>query len=280
MSQNTNDPTIGYEASKIYNKSQEEIYYQTNFNFLKSHHGLRPSKAHLFLARTHGGKSTMVRSLFFDLYQNKDQHEKIGVWFTEENEQDFATEMSNHAYFKNALEEKFYKFYSELDKPQHSDKQLFDDLDHLFSQVDVVLIDNITTSRLYGDKNPQQQSKIAGAIKGLCKKHDKPVIIVAHTDATINESTKMLIEPNQIRGSKQLINLVEFLYIIQSVKFLNNEKEVTYSFIVLHKYRGQGKFVEDRIYSLNFDYNTQTFNKDKPIDMRKLKEIFQLRVKI
>ena len=81
-------------------------------------------------------------------------------------------------------------------------------------EFDILIYDNPTTSIFYGE-SPSQQSEVASRLKQLAKKQDVPIFMVAHTKSTVTDQYQGLIEDADIRGSKKLTNLVEFLYVFQ-----------------------------------------------------------------
>ena len=126
----------------------------------------------------------------------------------------------------------------------------------LKDRVDILFFDNITTSNMYAGKRPDIQEKVQDWIKVLCSESDIPFIFFAHTDGLVNDGIKRLIEMNDIRGNKGLVNLAQFFYIMQRFEI----DKLFFPTLRVRKYRGYS--VEDRLFYLNYDKESSTFHSD------------------
>jgi len=242
-----------------------ECFFRSNFKFLKAHNGIRRNKLHLLLSPTSGGKSTMVRSLLCDMvFRNKDK--KILLWLTEESKSDFLTEFAAtvppHEVLSNI------RIVSEMDTT-HSDSEILATIEQTidYYKVDMIIIDNITTSRFYGDKATADQFKMSMWYKGLLKK--TTVFLIAHTNG--NDYNNRLLDETDIRGSKSITNLAEFLYILQPM-YVGDK---LYQFINIKKHRGQN--IGGRFFRMFYSDELKSFDRDVQVSFEGVKEFFAMR---
>ena len=138
-------------------------------------------------------------------------------------------------------------------------------------KLEILFLDNLTTSFCYMDRPISEQSIASKAIKELAIKHNIPIVVIAHTGADITENFPQMIEMNHIRGSKTIVNLAEFFYILQSF-YVGTER---HNILRISKHRGQE--VSDRLYKLYYYSKFRLFGKDEILAFGALKEIFKQR---
>lgn len=261
---------VSTQDAQRHQANSAKVHIGSKFGFLSSHNGLRPGCIHTLMGISGGGKSTMIRSLVRDFAfhaDNAQPHPKVMlVWLSEESGEDFRAELSRGVPDHERLFD--IKVFSELEV-DHS-KTLLSELLMDF-QPDVFLFDNITTSRFYQDKKTDEQSKFCWWIKKLSKDNKIATVLIAHTGAAVTESMSRPIEMNDIRGSKSIVNISEFFYILQRFQL----KEDFYPTISISKNRGQD--VVNRLYKLNYDKHFRSYVSDTAIDFEKFKEVFRER---
>lgn len=253
-----------------YNLLQMEITHSTNFSFLKEHNGFREGKLHTLLGVSGGGKSTLVRSLLIDLITNN-QEKKILIWLSEETVDDFKSELAKANIQKKDLLENVF-LASELEVEQKD--FMFFTLDQCIkeNQIDFLIFDNITTSELYLNKSVGDQSRFCSELKQLVQRYQIPCLAVVHTGAQITETLTRLIDQNDIRGSKTLVNISEFFYVLQRFIFSNDKIFPT---LRITKHRGQD--VDSKIYFLNYTKERRIYISDRKITWENFKEAFKKR---
>ena len=64
-------------------------HFHSTFNFISSHNGFRKGKLHLILSDTGTGKSTLIRSLMYDVLLSLPEDKKLLLILSEETEMDF-----------------------------------------------------------------------------------------------------------------------------------------------------------------------------------------------
>jgi GTPase SAR1 family protein len=254
------------EQIKKYKTNSNKIFFETKLNFLKCHRGIRPNKMHLLIAPTHAGKSTLVRSLLCDyVFRNKDA--KVLLILSEETRQDFLTEFSNTVPVHDVLSN--IRVLSEQDWSDTPIEEFEKNInEHInYFGIDLVLFDNITTSKLYNDRSVKEQSAVSTWLKNLTKR--TTMFLVAHSLGS--DFNNRLLDENDIRGSKTITNLTEFLYILQPV-YVGDK---IYQFINIKKHRGQE--VINKFYQLRYDKHLKAFDTDKAVNFEAIAEIFKQR---
>jgi nucleoside-triphosphatase THEP1 len=256
------------EESTALREENNKVFFPSSYKFFTTHRSLRPGKLHTFLGMPGVGKSTMRNSIIQDLsYHSPDK--KFFIWLSEESEKDFKTSLSYDSLIsgnENIL------IYSE-----HKNLDLYDNFENAkehFKEVlarsmcDVFIFDNITTSQLYGE-NFTRQSNVAKLLKQVAIEMDIPFVLFAHTGAGISESAKQLIDHNNIRGAKTIVNLSEFFYVMQMFKV----KEERFSTLRLCKSRNQPS--KNTMFILVYSEMTRSYTKDASIAFDKFAEYYK-----
>jgi hypothetical protein len=252
------------ESKKIENKS--------GYRFIRAHGGYRNGKIHMAIGPSSGGKSTLTRSLIIDFLINLDDNEHIHVHLSEESSEEFLIELGSTGLDFKLI--KKIKITSEQDD-NHGDsaEKMFLMLNESLSDTKTraFFFDNITTSFCYMDKKTEQQAKMGRWLKALAKSHNIPVILIAHTGGDSTMANSRLIEMNDVRGGKSIVNLVEFMYILQP--FFVNEKRHNMVRVVKHR----GFNVEAPYFQLEYAAKPRMFTCDKNLTFKEFKELFKER---
>lgn len=255
------------EAEKL-SRLNETIHFHTRLSFLKTHRGIRDKKMHILMSPTHGGKSTAVRSVLSDLLINN-KTKKILIWLTEETIEEFKEEFCktfpSHSILDNV------SILSEQDgEPTHDEIKLniYEAIE--MTKCDLIFIDNITTSKIYPSGNFSLQEKTSSWLKKLSKKVS--LFIMAHSNTS--EFSNRFLNDQDIRGGKDIINLTEFLYILQPIMV----GDKLFQFINIKKHRGQQ--VKSKYFRLYYNPVLSIFDKDMSVDFDQIKEVFKQRNKL
>ena len=262
-------------------KERAQVSWYSDYKFLMEHNGHRPGAIHLYMGVSHGGKSTLIRSLIWDALRRCPADKKVLVWLSEETEHDFLIEfiMAGHTLPKDDLITLISKLliHSEMKWPEFFKRGDIENKNDYMREtfarddIDIIFYDNITTSEFYCDNHPSEQSTFVWELKELISNVKTPLILVAHTASEISENTPRFISMTDIRGSKTIVNLVQFFYILQRFSI-----EDTY-FPTLRILKHRGQTVKDTMYYLYFDKEKNIYNKDKKIDFNSIKEAFRQR---
>lgn len=247
---------------------KETVLIGSNFSFLASHFGLRPRHTHVLLAPSHAGKTTLVTSLIRSLLispENKQKNLKMAVFLSEESINDIELRLSDMGIVGDRV--KTIDFMSEIDTKINKLK-LFEYLE--FTQPDVFMYDNLTTSGLYGDTH-QEQSDFIKQIRSVIKKTNTAFFAVAHTNHISSMNVDRMICKEDIRGSKTVVNLAEFFYIMQPIQI----GEKTNVLLMVEKHRGYE--MKNKIFSLQYNPLTRTIERDYPVSFEAFKELFKQR---
>ena len=250
-----------------------QIDFRSNINVFLNHNGIRRGKMHLFIAPTGVGKSTFVRTMVVDFIKNNPK-KKMLIWLTEESREDFMEEVANclpaHEKIKDIVQVITEQHLDEDSDSKKTKKDIEEIVSHF--EYDLLVVDNITTSYLY-ETSPTEQGKVARWLKSLCK-NDVAVFVIAHTGGQIQESSNKLLDENDIRGSKILCNLTEFLYILQPF-FVGNALR---QFVITKKHRGQE--LKSKYIKLEYNKDLRIFQEQNFVEFDVMKKIFQLRNKL
>lgn len=250
--------------------SLKEIHFHSNLGFVNSTNGFRRGSMHLFIAGTGGGKSTLTRSLIRDLLFHKLNNPIISIWLSEETIQEYRTMFALGVPSADRLLNT--NAYSEQEKQNTSEMHFFEWIEMI--NPDVLIFDNITTSKLYEGKRPADQATFAQKLKNIIKKINCTGIIIAHADSQQTNQKGGLLDVNNIRGGKGIVNLTEFAYLVQTF----STSKAKYSTLRIAKSRSQ-EIVHDT-YLLNFDPRTRSYTNDTAIPFEKFKEVYNERNKL
>jgi KaiC/GvpD/RAD55 family RecA-like ATPase len=248
-------------------------HFMTKIKLFMNHNGLRRNKVHLLIAPTGVGKSTFVRTLTIDFIENNPDM-KVLLWLTEETQEDFEDEFSYGLTDKVIEASENLHVVSEQSLGEDDTKEdVRKNIEEIieYENYDLVILDNLTTSKLYTGVTATDQEKAALWLKGLCKR-DLALFVIAHAGAGAYDGK--LIDETDIRGNKTLPNLVEFLYILQPFHLGNR----LFQFLITKKHRGQP--IHSKYIGIKYDKETNTFKESDYVDFNSLKEIFNKRNKL
>ena len=254
-----------------------KIYYESKFNFLFQHNGFRPANIHLLIATSGGGKSTTVRTLTIDVLPKIPKGKKLLIWLSEETSDEFYIEINKTGIIDHGKELlNKLDIFSEQEHIDLNDKQLEVELKKLLDtgEYAFLILDNLTTSEMYMGKLPNEQGAFSKRLKAKIQEVKIPLILIAHTKADVTDNMPKLIESNDIRDSKSIINLAQFVYVLQTFYIL--EKRIQ----TLRITKARGYVIKQNMFILTFDEKTFMFSKDLAIPFDELKRIFKGRNKL
>jgi len=238
--------------------------------FLKQQNGWRPSKLHLVIGPSGAGKSTYVRSVITDFLLCNQDH-KMMLVLSEETIQDFQTDINRIPFAGNELDRVF--IVSEQDQNFGSFKEYGTEIERKIEELDIdfLIVDNLTTSEFYAEKKSDQQITICRYWKSLAQRLFVPVLLIAHTAKEVTENYRNIISPENIRGSSNIVNIAEFIYVLQPM-YVGDERHL---FMRVCKSRGQA--VKNTIYSLHWHEKKRVYGRIEISSFSTFQEIFKTR---
>lgn len=248
-------------------KIHEQTFIKSNFPFIAQICGLRPKCLHLILAPTHAGKTTFILSLKRDLHLNNPDN-KILCYYSEESKSDIKTKFA--MMFDGDVEADDIDAIYELEEKM-PEIALFEYLELM--QPSVFIFDNLTTSKMYNDKSSKDQFEFTVKLKECCQRNNIALVAVAHTGNVANLGSR-LIDDTDIRGSKNIPNMAEHLWVLQPVD-VGNAKRL---FLRVIKHRGYD--VEHKLFKLNFNKSKQMIHDILSINFEDFKQVWKLRNKL
>lgn len=259
------------EEQAKYEADMREIHFVSSLGFLNAHNGLRRGAVHLVMGTAGGGKSTLIRTLIRDfLFKKENTKFTLGLALSEETISSYRAQISygmpSHDVLLNTVA------ISEIEMKVWN-KKMFMEWIRMYMP-DFLVFDNITTSRFYMDMSPKDQANFAMELKNITTEINCATLLVAHTDAHITDGIERLIHMNDIRGSKSIVNLVEFLYILQRFEI------GTSFFPTIRTVKHRSQDLVHSLYSLQYDPKIRQFTGDNPLNFDKFKEIFNERNKL
>jgi hypothetical protein len=255
------------EEQAEFEASLREVNFHSKMGFANSTNGFRRGSMHLFISGTGGGKSTLVRTLIRDVLFHPKNNPLVCVWLSEESIDEYRAMFSMGAISHERLLNT--QGYSEQDNQDATEKDFFDWVE--MHKPDILIFDNITTSKLYEGKRPAAQGEFASKLKNIIKKVNCAGIVIAHADSQQTNQKGGLLDINNIRGAKTICNLTEFAYLVQTFRTPKN----IFTTIRIAKSRSQN-IIHDT-YMLNFEPNTRSYVSDTAIPFEKFKEVYNER---
>lgn len=248
-----------------------QVQYQSQYNFIKEHGGYRKGKLHLAIGPSSGGKSTLTRSLLIDFLLTLKPDEKVHLHLSEESYEEFLIEIASSGLDLEKINR--ISVTSEQDNQFKSANELFRHLHEALSESKVrgLFFDNITTSFCYMDRKADQQALVSHKLKTLAKGFNIPFVLIGHTGGDSTMASTRLIEMNDIRGGKSIVNLVEFMYVLQPL-FVGDSR---YNIIRILKHRGYS--IKNSYFQLEYSDKARMFACDEAISFESFKSIFKQR---
>lgn len=264
-----NNTTLTKSESITLKAINNWVYYKSDFNFLKAHKGLRESKLHLLIGTTGSGKSTVVRSILFDLL-SKTKDKNILMLLSEETANDLKTDLAKLDLDMENIKNLYVVSEEEIEE---SEVPYIKRLEAYIKRnnIKIFIFDNITTSFAYNDMNAKAQFEFVKSIKAMTKKLYLTTLLIAHTGAQISGGANRMLNENDIRGSKSVVNLAEFLYIIQLIEV----GETYFQTLRIIKHRSQNP--DAKLFQLIFNKSRNIYERDRILPFDQFKDCYDKR---
>ena len=260
------------DRSKIDDRRKYEI--KSGFSFLRQQGGLKKGLMHTILAPKHSGKSTLIRSIVTDFLRSNPA-KSVFVYLSEESVIDFKSKVL-------LLDDDVFVDYatrvfcvSEQDEVDNFNFNTFQQMLDAFvntESCELVIFDNITSSKFYEGKKPDAQSLFVRGFKKATALYEVATVLVAHTRKDVAHDK--LFSGDDIRGSNALTIITEFMYIAQMVHIGNMKKQV----LRVEKHRPCN--VKNTFFFLEYSQDEMIYNKDLPVEFDQFKSVFGMRNKL
>lgn len=248
----------------------ETTFIESKFGFLKGHNGIRPGELHTLISTSGAGKTTLTRSIINETACQV----KTALWQSEEKEKDFKLQAVKGEISKRALDN--LVVFSEQDHDDvlaMSPKQILIRMWDFVKEhrPEVLFIDNLTTSTGYMDMPSADQAEFSKGLKIMADRTGVGIFAIAHTESKISIYNQGLINGNNIRGNKTIVNLSPYLYIFQRIV----ANGASYPFVNVEKSRAIG--TPSKLYALEYNKNINLYTGDFELEFEDLKKIYRER---
>lgn len=231
---------------------RDTMHIKTGIKWIAQHNGWRPGKMHVIMGASHAGKSTLVRSILYDYFSNNSEG-FCGMWLSEESLDDLKEGLIDLKMPQRV--EVCLDVETEYDMKDRKEatQKLISFMDR--HKPNLFIIDNITTSITYEGVQFSQATEILHQLKKAAHRNNTALIVIAHSRADIGEYSGRIIEPNDVRGSKTIVNLSQFFYVLQNFKINGS----VYPTLRVVKHRGYDyTHVKHTFWNLEYDPQTKT----------------------
>lgn len=242
------------------------VNFDSCFKFIAEHNGWREKNIHILLGATSSGKSTLVRSLIVDAITSG---MVVLLWLSEEKIDTFKTEIAflrmSHEKFNNLI------LVSEQDGAGKGGfiktiKKLINDF-----EPDLFVLDNLTTSRFYGSKRPNEQDDILNALKDVISDASIAGLLVCHTSSSVSTNSRKIVNESDVRGTRTVSNISEFFYILQKFRLTQNVPTYGNQISTIRVLKHRGQTMVSTIYLLEYFPEQRLLGNDKPVDYERFK---------
>jgi predicted ATP-dependent serine protease len=215
---------------EMHSKLKDRMEVPSRYEFLKGHNGLRPNCLHGIIGTTGCGKSTLFKCIIAETAAEK----PVLVWLSEENVVEYQ-ELINFL-DEECLDNIMFVEEKEIAESYKVNQDVFlEYFEQLVEEsgAEFVFIDNVTSSCFYNQRfGFSGQNRSAEFLRNFVKRKCS-IFYVSHTSTNITDNYGKVINSEDIRGSKELPIVTEYLYIIQ--KFTTNDKQ--YNVLRVAKFR-------------------------------------------
>jgi hypothetical protein len=246
-------------------------HFFTSLQHLDSHFGIRKGVYSVIMGTPSCGKSGLAK--LYGIQASCTPHTKVLFWLSEESKAKYAVGMDLYceqmgidlgqiAFF----EEK--SINKDLVRTHKTFLGYFKEV-VCASGADLVIIDNITSSRFYGPATTlKEQGETVEFFKEFSHDLDIGLVVVMHTSSDVSDNMGRLFTTEDVRGLKSISIEAAYFYALQ--KFTRNGEVYTFLRTLKHRFHQQasGTFL------LKYDSKFAMYVGDNKVDFNKVKEIF------
>lgn len=243
----------------------KKTFFPSRFNFLRAHCGIRPGCLHMIIGTKGCGKTSIGHTVAVDCASRA----PITLWLSEESQENYERKLCNIS--KGNREN--YRFIIEKDLKHnlnrtHSEFIKLAEREILDANTDIVLIDNITTSRFYSSEKNQLES--AEWFNSFPQRSGVAIVAFAHTMKEVTDNYRKIISAEDSRGRNDVAMRAEYIYTLQ--KFTHDDG--WHLVVVVEKSRHH-ELGGSRYFLL--DYREGYYYRDAAINFERFNEIFKSR---
>lgn len=241
------------------------VIWESRFQFLLCHNGLRPSRVHWLLGTTGSGKTTILKSVMGDSAREY----PVLIYTTEEDVKRYGPGILKAS---PQVPRENLKFMSEREIPPDCRSDLKKLLTWFESRIiesgcRLVFMDNLTTSVFFSQRfGIAGQEEAVLKLSEISERLEVTFFIALHTEKKVTDNMGRLIMGEDCRGTQQSFIKADFFYILQRFEVGN----VYHPFIRVVKHRDYEP--KERSYLLS--YANGVYTKDQSVSFDKMNEVF------
>lgn len=261
---NQDDITDAMEDSK-------KRHFFTTFQHLDAHFGIRRGCYSVYMGTTGCGKSSLVKTV--GLQASSTPNAKVLFWLSEEKKAKYAKGMDQYCRMMG-LDLSNIGFFEESSIDQEMIKTHEDFLRYftevvLMTNADIVIIDNISTSRFYGPQTSlKEQGRTVEFFKKTSQDLDIALVAVIHTSSHVSDNMGRLFTTEDVRGIRSISLEASYFYAIQ--KFTRSGE--IFNFLRTLKFREHANAAGT--YHLKYDPAISLYVGDEKVQFDMVKKIF------
>jgi hypothetical protein len=249
-------------------------HFFTSFEHLSAHFGIRKGCYSIYMGTTSCGKSSLLKTIA--VQASTTPGVTVLIWLSEEKKAKYAKGMDLYCKEVGA-DLGAVKFFEEssLDMSTirtHEDfLATFRDV-VVASGADIVFIDNITTSKLYGSATSLSgQGQTVTFFKRITQDLDIAIVAVSHTSSDVSDNMGRLFTTEDVRGLKAISLEASYFYSLQ--KFTSNGE----IFLTLRVLKFRDHDQASGSYLLKYDPRFSVYTGDVKVPFETINEIFKKR---
>jgi hypothetical protein len=247
-------------------------HFFTSLEHLDVHFGIRRGVYSVMMGTPSCGKSGLAK--LYGIQASTTPHARVLYWLSEESKAKYAIGMDKYCEATGADLSKV-SFFEEkkIDKAHiRSHSQFLMYFREVVCSVgaDLVIIDNITSSRFYGPSTSlKEQGQTVEFFKEFTNDADIGLVAVMHTSSDVSDNMGRLFTTEDVRGLKSISIEAAYFYALQ--KFTRNGDIYTFLRTLKHRFHQQGSGT----YLLKYDPTYSMYTGDARVPFEKVKQIFK-----
>lgn len=265
LSVNKQDIDQAREDSKV-------SHFFTSLECLSAHFGIRRGVYSVLMGTPSCGKSGLAKLI--GIQASTTPHTKVLFWLSEESKAKYAVGMDIYCE-ETGTDLSQIMFFEEksIDKalvPNHTTFLNYFREVVCASGADLVIVDNITSSRFYGPSTSlKEQGQTVDFLKQFTHDTDVGMLVVMHTASDVSDNSGKLFTTEMVRGLKSISIEAAYFYALQ--KFTKNSEIFAFIRTLKHRFHQQA----GGSYLLKYDARMGLYTGDQKVNFEAIKKIFQ-----